>query len=34
MSTAEAAGFGQANTALQRILVVDDDPAILRLVRD
>ncbi len=33
MPIAEAAGSGQANAALQRILVVDDDPAILRLVK-
>jgi DNA-binding response OmpR family regulator len=33
MSTADKAGSGQANTALQRILVVDDDPAIRRLVK-
>ena len=33
MSTAEVAGSGQASAALQRILVVDDDPAILRLVK-
>jgi DNA-binding response OmpR family regulator len=33
MPIAEASGSGQANAALQRILVVDDDPAILRLVK-
>ena len=33
MPPAEVAGSGQANAAPQRILVVDDDPAILRLVK-
>jgi len=33
MPTADVAGSGQASAALQRILVVDDDPAILRLVK-
>ena len=33
MSTAEAAGPGQASIALQRILVVDDDPAIRQAVK-
>jgi DNA-binding response OmpR family regulator len=33
MPTAEAAASGQASVPLQRILVVDDDPAILRLVK-
>jgi DNA-binding response OmpR family regulator len=33
MPTAEAARPGQANIALQRILVVDDDPAILLAVK-
>jgi DNA-binding response OmpR family regulator len=33
MLTAEVVGSGQANVALQRILVVDDDPAIRRLVK-
>jgi DNA-binding response OmpR family regulator len=33
MPTAEAAGPGQASIALQRILVVDDDPAILQLIK-
>lgn len=33
MPTTEAAGSGQTSAAFQRILVVDDDPAILRLVK-
>jgi DNA-binding response OmpR family regulator len=33
MSIAEVAASGKANAALQRILIVDDDPAILRLVK-
>ena len=33
MPAAEAAGPGQASIALQRILVVDDDPAILQLIK-
>jgi DNA-binding response OmpR family regulator len=33
MSIAEVAASGKANVALQRILIVDDDPAILRLVK-
>ena len=33
MSTADVVGSGNANVALQRILVVDDDPAIRRLVK-